>query len=180
MVKPIAAASARRRRQSRPTSAPRCGARPREWLQHGAVPAHPDLLTDLTGLEYGYTIREGRDALILERKEDMKKRGLASPDLADALALSFAYPLGGERAREPNVDPVTASNRIRPLRPHLSERHPEISPPSRTQPARRAPTRAAEPVLSSALRRGPRFRQGGSRGIPLSGFLNPLDLGNYP
>ena len=91
MVKPIAAASARRRRQSRPTSAPRCGARPREWLQHGAVPAHPDLLTDLTGLEYGYTIREGRDALILERKEDMKKRGLASPDLADALALTFAY-----------------------------------------------------------------------------------------
>jgi len=73
MVKPIAAASARRRRQSRPTSAPRCGARPREWLQHGAVPAHPDLLTDLTGLDYGHTIREGRDALILERKEDMEE-----------------------------------------------------------------------------------------------------------
>jgi hypothetical protein len=31
--------------------------------------------------------REGRDAIILEQKEDMKKRGLASPDLADALAL---------------------------------------------------------------------------------------------
>jgi hypothetical protein len=30
---------------------------------------------------------EGRDAIILEKKEDMKKRGLASPDLADALAL---------------------------------------------------------------------------------------------
>jgi hypothetical protein len=29
----------------------------------------------------------------LERKEDMKKRGLASPDNGDALALTFAEPL---------------------------------------------------------------------------------------
>jgi hypothetical protein len=41
-------------------------------------------------VEYGYVLREGRDAIILEKKEDMKKRGLASPDLADALALTFA------------------------------------------------------------------------------------------
>src|ERR1700730_4406172 len=180
MVKPIAAASARRRRQSSPTSAPRCGARAREWLQHGAVPAHPDLLTDLTGLDSGHTIREGRDALILERKEDMEEAEACVARFGRRARPELRLPLGGERSREPNVDPVTASNRIRPLRPHLSERHPEISPPSRTQPARRAPTRAADPVLSSALRRGPRFRQGGSRGIPLSGFLNPLDLGNYP
>jgi hypothetical protein len=39
----------------------------REWLAQGAIPSHPDLLTDLTGLEYGNTIREDRDALILER-----------------------------------------------------------------------------------------------------------------
>jgi hypothetical protein len=30
---------------------------------------------------------------MLEKKADMKRRGLASPDLADALALTFAYPV---------------------------------------------------------------------------------------
>jgi hypothetical protein len=30
---------------------------------------------------------------VLERKDDMKKRGLASPDRADALALTFAMPV---------------------------------------------------------------------------------------
>jgi hypothetical protein len=28
----------------------------------------------------------------LEKKSDMKKRGMASPDCADSLALTFAYP----------------------------------------------------------------------------------------
>ena len=51
------------------------------------------LLADLTGVEYGYVLREGRDAIQLERKEDMKKRGLASSDDGDALALTFAYPV---------------------------------------------------------------------------------------
>ena len=32
---------------------------------------------------------------MLERKRDMRRRGLASPDDGDALALTFAYP--GER-----------------------------------------------------------------------------------
>jgi hypothetical protein len=32
------------------------------------------LLADLTGVEYGDVLREGRDAIILEKKEDMKKR----------------------------------------------------------------------------------------------------------
>jgi hypothetical protein len=35
----------------------------------------------------------GRDAIQLERKEDMKRRGLASSDDGDALALTFAYPV---------------------------------------------------------------------------------------
>ena len=38
-------------------------------------------------------LREGRDAIQLERKEDMKRRGLASSDDGDALALTFAYPV---------------------------------------------------------------------------------------
>jgi hypothetical protein len=32
-------------------------------------------------------------AILLEKKEDMKRRGLASPDSGDALCLTFAYPV---------------------------------------------------------------------------------------
>lgn len=61
----------------------------REWfLSGGAVPDDPDLRDDLVGPEYQYTT--GKQLIQLERKADMKKRGLASPDLADALALTFA------------------------------------------------------------------------------------------
>ena len=31
--------------------------------------------------------------ILLEKKEDMKRRGLPSPNEADALALTFAYPV---------------------------------------------------------------------------------------
>jgi len=63
----------------------------RTWLKGGAIPNDPELTADLTGVEYGYAIKDGRDAILLEKKADMKKRGLSSPDLADALALTFAY-----------------------------------------------------------------------------------------
>ena len=54
------------------------------------LPEDEDLKTDLTGVEYGYNIR---NEIQLERKEDMKKRGLSSPDMADALALTYAIPV---------------------------------------------------------------------------------------
>lgn len=63
----------------------------KEALANGVrLPDMDDLRTDLTGVEYGYNLS---NMLQLERKEDMKKRGLASPDLADALALTFALPV---------------------------------------------------------------------------------------
>ena len=65
----------------------------RDWLSGGAIDNDPDLIADLTGVEFGYVLRDGRDAIQLERKEDMKRRGLASPDNGDALALTFAYPV---------------------------------------------------------------------------------------
>ena len=67
----------------------------RHWLMFGAIPPDQELQDDLIGPEYGFA----RESLIqLERKEDMKKRGLASPDAGDALALTFARPVtvGGE------------------------------------------------------------------------------------
>jgi hypothetical protein len=71
----------------------------RAWLAGGMIPEDRELLADLTGVEYGYVLRECRDAIILEKKEDMKRRGLASPDLADALALTFAYPVAAHDHR---------------------------------------------------------------------------------
>ncbi|WP_296338393.1 terminase [Reyranella sp.] len=62
------------------------------WLAQGCLPADPELMADLTGLQYGY---DARSAIQLEKKEDMKKRGLASPDIGDALALTFALPVTG-------------------------------------------------------------------------------------
>ena len=65
----------------------------RDWLRGGAIPEDVELTADLTGAEYGYVLLRGRDAIQLEKKGDMKKRGLASPDAGDALALTFAYPV---------------------------------------------------------------------------------------
>jgi hypothetical protein len=62
----------------------------RDWLRVGCLPDDRGLAADLTGVEYGY---DAADALLLERKEEMRRRGLASPDDADALALTFAYPV---------------------------------------------------------------------------------------
>jgi hypothetical protein len=73
----------------------------RAWLRGGSIPAEPDLRAQLIGPLYTFNLR---NEIQLERKEDMRKRGLDSPDLADALALTFAYPVsahsaaGGEHA----------------------------------------------------------------------------------
>ena len=60
----------------------------RDWFKAGgAIPDNEDLRDDLVAPEFQYT---SSNKYQLERKVDMKKRGLASPDLADALALTFA------------------------------------------------------------------------------------------
>lgn len=71
----------------------------KEWLQVGAIASDEDMAIDLTSPEYGYT---AQDQIQLERKESMKARGLASPDAADALAVTFAVPtpFPGEHAIE--------------------------------------------------------------------------------
>jgi hypothetical protein len=62
----------------------------RGWLKGGAIPNDPDLKAQLVGPLYTYTIK---NEIQLEKKEDMMRRGLDSPDLADALALTFALPV---------------------------------------------------------------------------------------
>lgn len=63
----------------------------RSWLSNGAIPDEQQLKDDLTGPLYSFAADETR--VQLERKKDMKKRGLASPDDGDALACTFAQPV---------------------------------------------------------------------------------------
>lgn len=60
----------------------------RDWLPGGAIDNDSVLKDDLVGPEYKF-LGNG-DRLALESKEDMKKRGIPSPDHGDALALTFA------------------------------------------------------------------------------------------
>jgi hypothetical protein len=60
---------------------------------HLLLPGINDLFDQLTQREFGQTL-SGQDRL--ESKEDMKARGVTSPDLADALALTFARRVMGD------------------------------------------------------------------------------------
>lgn len=62
----------------------------RDWLPGGMIPDDQTLNDDLIGVEYGFN---ARDEILLEKKEHMKTRGLASPDDGDGLALTFAVPV---------------------------------------------------------------------------------------
>ena len=65
--------------------------RMKEWLDHGAISTDPVLETDLIGPGFHH---DAQDRLVLESKEQMKKRDVSSPDDADALALTFAAHVG--------------------------------------------------------------------------------------
>lgn len=60
----------------------------KDWLSGGQIPDEPEVETDLTGPDYGYHPSKG--CLVLESKDEMKARGVDSPDLGDALAMTFA------------------------------------------------------------------------------------------
>ena len=60
----------------------------KDWLEGGQIPDEAEIETDLTGPDYGYHPTKG--CLALEKKDEMKARGVDSPDLGDALAMTFA------------------------------------------------------------------------------------------
>jgi hypothetical protein len=60
----------------------------REWINAGAeIPDDPELEQDLTGPMYYFS---NKNQIQLEKKDDMKSRGLSSPDCGDCLAMTFA------------------------------------------------------------------------------------------
>jgi hypothetical protein len=63
----------------------------KKWLaEGGCLEDDPIICQELTGPEYAVKL-DGK--IKLESKDDMKKRGLASPNRADALCLTFAFPV---------------------------------------------------------------------------------------
>lgn len=66
----------------------------REWLEsrNAKLPDDDELINELATPRY--SIPNGK--IIVERKSDLKKRGLRSPDKADSLCLTFAGTVAGE------------------------------------------------------------------------------------
>jgi len=62
----------------------------RDWLRTAAVTPDKALKTDLTGVR---AKPDSTGKIFLESKKEMKARGLASPDAADAIAVTFAFPI---------------------------------------------------------------------------------------
>ena len=76
----------------------------REWIETAALLNDQELRVDLTGLRYFY--RGG--LLLLESKDDAKKRGLKSPDRGDSLALTFAVPGGAKPVKTINPSAIVS------------------------------------------------------------------------
>ncbi len=83
-----------------------CWARMKQWLEGADIPDDAVLREELISPEFGYERQSER--LRLETKSEMKKRGLESPDVADALALTFAEHV------PPKKDVIRGSNMTEP------------------------------------------------------------------
>jgi hypothetical protein len=67
----------------------------RDWLKSGgSIPDDKELIADLCSLTYSF---DAAGRMLLEKKEDAKKRGIPSPDTADSLALTFFSPVFSSR-----------------------------------------------------------------------------------
>ncbi|WP_293807229.1 terminase family protein [uncultured Phascolarctobacterium sp.] len=67
----------------------------RQWLEQGGdLPYMPELRQELSMPEYSF---DGLNRIKLESKESIKDKTGYSPDLADALCLTFAFPVNNTR-----------------------------------------------------------------------------------
>lgn len=69
----------------------------KDWLKTASLPADRQLKADLTG---PLKKPNSSGTIFLEGKKEMRARGLASPDAADALAVTFAYPVAHREAKD--------------------------------------------------------------------------------
>ena len=72
-----------------------------EWLKEGGcIPDDAELISELTAPTYSFNAAQ---KIALESKDELKRRGLASPDKADALALTFAMPVAPRGIQLPGM-----------------------------------------------------------------------------
>lgn len=62
-----------------------------EWLKTAQIPNDPKLVAELCAPTYSFANSRGK--IELESKDQMRRRGLHSPDRGDALATTFAMPV---------------------------------------------------------------------------------------
>lgn len=87
----------------------------RSWLVGGSIPniktgENTTLVDELVGPNYGLNNNE---SIQLESKKDMRKRGVPSPNVADALACTFAFP-------SMEVDITSAAEYAKLLKPTIA------------------------------------------------------------
>lgn len=92
----------------------------KQWLQElpCKIPDDDSLHADLCSPKYKF---DSNGRLFLEKKEDMKRRGIRSPDAADSLALTFSCPIseltGSKEASNTIVEEMAREmNRINRIR----------------------------------------------------------------
>ena len=71
----------------------------KQWLKDGGcIPDDEELATELKSPEYEVLATSKNAGKIkLESKKDMKSRGVPSPNKADGLALTFAFPVHSKK-----------------------------------------------------------------------------------
>jgi hypothetical protein len=76
-----------------------------KWLQDIPIqiPDTDTLHADLCGIRYSF---DSNSRLVMEKKEDMKKRGVRSPDESDSLCLTFALPPSAYKKEEKETKEV--------------------------------------------------------------------------
>ncbi len=81
----------------------------REWLRTASIPADRQLKSDLIGPTKK---PDSKGTIFLEGKKEMKARGLASPDAADALAVTFAFPVAHKEYADKNKPRTYQGNSV--------------------------------------------------------------------
>ncbi|RPJ32016.1 MAG: terminase [Verrucomicrobiaceae bacterium] len=81
----------------------------REWLRTASIPTDRQLKSDLIGPTKK---PDSKGTIFLEGKKEMKARGLASPDAADALAVTFAFPVAHKEYADKNTPRTYQGNSV--------------------------------------------------------------------
>lgn len=77
----------------------------RDWIAVADIPDDPELGDDLVGPLYSYN---AKGQICLEQKDDMKERGLSSPDCGDMAAMTFGVKIAPPSRPTPVRRPASA------------------------------------------------------------------------